>query len=389
MSEARMAQQMRQARWRGQWGPGWAESGERPDWWPAEQPWPPRRRGRPWRGFGCLFAVLFLVGVIGLLSVATQFVGGILAAPGVPGVFLRLASLGVVVAVIVALWRAGTTMRGTGTVLDDLVDQAAKVEAGDYSARVETVGPVPAPVRNLTRGFNTMAARLEADEAQRRGLLADVTHELRTPLAVVQGNVEAILDGIHPADEAHLATILEETRVLGRLVEDLRTLALSEAGSLSLHREPTDLDVLCADVTASFAAPAEAAGVALEATIADDVPLLDVDPVRIREVLGNLVANALRHTPAGGRISITGRRIDPASGGRAVELVVRDTGSGIDPELLPHVFDRFARGSESSGTGLGLSIARGLVELHGGTIEAASPPGGGTEMRIRLPVSPP
>jgi signal transduction histidine kinase len=97
-----------------------------------------------------------------------------------------------------------------------------------------------------------MAARLEADEAQRRTLLADVTHELRTPLAVVQGNVEAILDGIHPADEAHLGAILEETRVLGRLVEDLRTLALSEAGSLSLHRETTDLEVLCGEVAAAF-----------------------------------------------------------------------------------------------------------------------------------------
>jgi signal transduction histidine kinase len=127
--------------------------------------------------------------------------------------------------------------------------------------------------------------------------------------------------------------------------------------------------------------------VSIEATVEGDVPLVDVDPVRIREVLGNLVGNALRHTPAGGRITILAR---PASGDRAreVELIVRDTGSGIDPELLPHVFDRFARGAGSPGTGLGLSIARGLVELHGGTIEAASPPDGGTEMRIRLPIGP-
>jgi signal transduction histidine kinase len=360
---------------------------ERPPWWPANEAWPPEDKPRPWRGFGCLFAVLFVVGILGILAIATRFVGDILDAPGLPGAIIRLAALLMLVAIVAGLVRAGMSIRETGTVLDDLVDQAARVEAGDYAARVELDGPAPAPVRNLTRGFNTMAARLEADEAQRRTLLADVTHELRTPLAVVQGNVEAILDGIHPADEVHLGAILEETRVLGRLVEDLRTLALSEAGSLSLHRETTDLEVLCGDVAAAFGGPAEAAGVSIEATVEGEVPLVDVDPVRIREVLGNLVGNALRHTPAGGRITILARS---TSGdlGREVELVVRDTGSGIDPDLLPHVFDRFARGAGSTGTGLGLSIARGLVELHGGTIEAASPPGGGTEMRIRLPIGP-
>jgi len=387
MSEARATAQMRRRMWR-QWGPGGRYGPpERPEWWPAEEPWPPADRRRPWRGFGCLFGALFVAGILGVLAIATRFVGTILDAPGIPGTIIRLAALGVLVAVAVGLWRAGQTIRGTGTVLDDLVEQAARVEAGDYAARVELDGPAPAPVANLTRGFNTMAARLEANEAQRRNLLADVTHELRTPLAVVQGNVEAILDGVHPADEAHLAAILEETRVLGRLVEDLRTLALSEAGSLSLHREPTDLGILVADVAASFGPGAETAGVALETGVDDDLPLLDIDPVRIREVIGNLVANALRHTPAGGRITIAAGRAS-AGTAEAVELAVRDTGTGIDPELLPHVFDRFARGSESPGTGLGLSIARGLVELHGGTIEAASPPGGGTEIRIRLPIGP-
>ncbi len=226
--------------------------------------------------------------------------------------------------------------------------------------------------------------RLEADETQRRTLLADVTHELRTPLTVVQGSVEAILDGVHPADEAHLTAILEETRVLDRLIEDLRTLALSEAGALSLHREPTDLAILVIDAATSFAAGALAAGVEIESDVDDDLPLVEVDPVRIREVIGNLVANALRHTPSGGRIRIEAQRAGGSPGGW-IEIAVRDTGSGIDPELLPHVFDRFARGAGSGGSGLGLSIARGLVELHGGTIEAASPAGGGTAILIRLP----
>jgi len=331
---------------------------------------------------------VFLIGVLGLFAFATSLVGAILAAPGPAGHVIRLIATVLAIAAVAGIIRSGWTIRRTGRVLDDLVEQAARVEAGDYGARVELDAPAPAPIRTLARGFNTMAARLEADATQRRSLLADVTHELRTPLTVIAGNVEAILDGVHPADEAHLGAILEETRVLSRLVEDLRTLALSEAGSLSLHREPTDLDVLCADVATSFAAAADDAGVTLATDVADDVPLLDVDPVRIREVLGNLVANALRHTPSAGRVDVIARapagdrgHTSPAT----VEILVRDTGSGIDPELLPHVFDRFARGAGSSGTGLGLSIARGLIELHGGTISATTPPGGGTEIRIKLP----
>ena len=135
---------------------------------------------------------------------------------------------------------------------------------------------------------------------------------------------------------------------------------------------------------------AASAHVELQTTIDDDLPLLDVDPVRIREVVGNLVANALRHTPAGGRIGVQVRlaHADGKPRPQVIEITVRDTGSGIDPELLPHVFDRFARGAGSTGSGLGLSIARGLVELHGGTIEASSPPGSGAEIRIRLPIEP-
>ncbi|MDX6573905.1 MAG: two-component system, OmpR family, sensor histidine kinase BaeS, partial [Gaiellales bacterium] len=242
----------------------------------------------------------------------------------------------------------------------------------------------PRPVRDLVRAFDTMAARLEADEKQRRSLLADVTHELRTPLAVVQGNVEAIIDGVHPADEAHLSAILDETRVLTRLIEDLRTLALSEAGSLSLHREPTDLSILAADVAAAFEPAAQGAGIGIQSDVDDSLPLLDIDPIRIREVLSNLVGNAIRHTPAGGTVSISGR-LDGAS----VELVVADTGSGIEPDLLDHVFERFSRSATTGGSGLGLAIARGLVELHGGTIGAVSRPGGGTRIEVRLPVSRP
>jgi two-component system sensor histidine kinase BaeS len=190
-----------------------------------------------------------------------------------------------------------------------------------------------------------------------------------------------MLDGVHEADEAHLAAILEETRVLGRLVDDLRTVALSESGNLPLHREPTDLAIVATDAVGGFRSTAQAAGVALDTEIADDIPLLEVDPVRIREVISNLVANALRHTPSGGSITVDAR-VDEA--GRAVVVTVRDTGTGIDPELLPHVFDRFAKAPGSRGSGLGLAIARGLVEAHGGSIEVESTPDRGSTFRFRI-----
>ena len=214
----------------------------------------------------------------------------------------------------------------------------------------------------------------------RRRLLADVSHELRTPLAVIQGNAEAIVDGVYPADAEHLGTILEETRVLSRLIEDLRTLSLAEAGTLALHREPTDLAILAAEVGRSFEQLAGASGARIDVDVSDDLPLLDVDPIRLREVLANLVANALRYVGSGGTVRISGR-----STADEVELDVADDGPGISADLLPTVFDRFAKAPESRGSGLGLAIARAIVEAHGGRISADSRPGEGTRIRIVLP----
>jgi signal transduction histidine kinase len=332
-------------------------------------------------GFGCLFGLLFLFVFVGLLIAVTSVV----VTAGPLGDLARILGLVVLIIAVFSVVSAGRRFRSSAATLDDLLEATECVEAGDYAARVEVPNRAPRPVRDLVGGFNAMAGRLEASEAQRRTLLADVSHELRTPLAVVQGNVEAILDGVHPADAEHLGTILEETRVLGRLVDDVRTLALSDAGQLPLHLEPTDLDVLVSEAAAAFETTASAAGLTLTVDVPDDLPILDVDPVRIREVVTNLVANALRHTPNGGTVRVTGAL---GQDGRAVEVAVRDTGSGIDPTLLPHVFDRFAKSADSRGSGLGLAIARGLVEAHGGTISVESRPGGGATFRFTLPVEP-
>jgi signal transduction histidine kinase len=372
----------------------WAGHGERPGWWPSEEPWPPprgrgpwRRRRGPWaRGFGCLFGIAFLIGVVGLVSL----VGSVVMASGPFGQVARLLGIGIVILGVLAIAGAGRTFRRVAFSLDELVEAADRVEHGDYTTRVTVPRTGPRPMRNLARGFNEMVTRLEADEEQRRRLLADVSHELRTPLTVVQGNIEAMLDGVHEVDEAHLGAILEETRVLGRLVDDLRTVALSESGSLPLHREPTDLGVVATDAVGSFRSTAQAVGVELIVDVADDIPLLEVDPVRIREVISNLVANALRHTPAGGSIALDARVADVTAGDgrREVVVMVRDTGSGIEADLLPHVFDRFAKAAGSRGSGLGLAIARALVEAHGGSIDVESAPGRGSTFRFRLPLGP-
>jgi signal transduction histidine kinase len=335
------------------------------------------------RRLGCLFGGFLTFSVLGfalaiwLLASAV----GIVSGGGGGGAALTVALTFLFLALLAGGF-AGRGFRRVAGPLDELSDAATRVAAGDLDARVAVPFRAPRPLRDLVRSFNTMAERLAIDERQRRDLLADVSHELRTPLAVIAGNVEAMLDGVHPADAEHLNGLLEETRVLTRLVEDLRTISLAEAGTLALHREPTDVDALIGEAVNGFRAEADRTGVAMEVDAPDDLPLADVDPVRIREVIGNLVSNALRHTPPGGAVRVAAR----APGGRAIEIVVSDTGAGIEPTLLPHVFDRFAKGAGSRGSGLGLAIARDLVEAHGGTIDATSTSTTGTTIRFSLPV---
>ena len=321
-----------------------------------------------WR-FGCAF-LLFVLLVGSLIALVAWAVGGLLQS----GV---LAFLVAAVLVILLLGSVARLFRRTGAPVGDLIEAAGRVEAGEIGTQAPERGP--SEVRSLARAFNSMSARLAANEEARRTLLADVSHELRTPLTVMQGTLEGILDGVYPADEAHLRPVLDETRVLSTLIDDLRTLSLSEAGALRLHREPTDLRVLFDDVVASHRAVADEAGVQVDLSLAD-VPPITVDPARLRQVLSNLVANALRFTEAGGRIVLAA-----SATADAVTIRVTDTGRGMASDEVEHAFDRFYRSPGSSGSGLGLSIARNLVEAHGGRIGLTSRPGEGTTVEIILP----
>jgi len=326
-----------------------------------------------WR-IGCAFLFMVVL-VIGLFALLSWLIGTVV---GSTGAFVPVLLIGLFVLLVLAL--AGRAFRRAAAPVGDLIEASGRVEAGDFSTRVEEVGP--REVRGLARAFNAMSARLEETERQRSSALADVSHELRTPLTVIQGNIEAMLDGVYPADAEHLGPLLDEIRLMERLIEDLRTLSLVEANALVLHREPTDLGALLHDVTVAFRSRAEQGGVRLAVEVAGDLSPVDVDPARIREVLANLVTNAIRHTPRDGSVDMTAVT---ATG--VVEVVVRDTGSGMTPEQLARVFDRFYRAADSPGSGLGLPIAHDLVQAHGGEMTATSEVGRGTAVRFTLPIA--
>lgn len=358
----------------------------RPPWWPENEPWPPqgglpqRIRNRFLLRLTIALGVFLAIVVAGCTAAFWGIVlltGGDAASHGGPGMMRLLGPFLLVIVVIGVV--AATSIRRFAIPVSVWLEAAGRVESGDYTARVPERGP--SELRQVAVAFNAMTARLEQNEADRRRLLADVTHELRTPLTVIQGQIEAMLDGIYPPDAAHLTPLLDETQVLGRLIDDLRTLALAETGALKLNREPTDVAVLAGEAVAALRRPADTAGVTLAVSIADEVPVLTVDPVRIREVLTNLITNALRYTPKGGTVTVLGCVED----GRA-RFAVRDTGTGIDPAMLPHIFDRFYRSSDSRGSGLGLSIAKDLITAHGGEVGATSVADVGTEVWFTLPL---
>ena len=273
--------------------------------------------------------------------------------------------------------------RRTLAPLQRLGATARRLGRGDLSQRAETAGP--SEIRQMAHSFNAMASELEEAERHRRNLTADIAHELRTPLSNIQGYLEVIKDGlIQPAPET-IGTIHSQALHLSRLVEDLRLLAQVEAGGLELQLSKARIGELLQSSIEAVRPRAEAKEVALSLSTDPALPEVDLDPTRVAQVVGNLLENAITHTPQGGRVMVSAH-----VAADAVEVAVADTGPGIAPEDLPRLFDRFyrvdpSRSRNTGGSGLGLTIARRLVEAHGGSIEAESAVGQGSRFTFRLP----
>jgi len=269
--------------------------------------------------------------------------------------------------------------------LSNLADAARSIGKRDLSQRVELRGSQE--IRGVAQAFNEMASELEKAEMLRQNLLADVAHELRTPLTVIQGNLQAILDDVYELDKSEIAQLYDQTRHLSRLVDDLRELAQAEAKQLPLDKVSVDLAELALEVVAIYEPIAETSGIELQTRISEGLPSIQGDHARLMQCLQNLINNAIRHTPEGGSVTL-----DLQGDANFIELKVKDTGTGIDPEHLPHVFDRFyradaARTRETGGTGLGLAITRAIIVNHGGEISAESDGlDKGSIFTVKLPV---
>jgi len=318
---------------------------------------------------------------LGIAEVAHLYLGerdrrGITLADAGSGRTLAAAGVVAVLALLVTVLASRRVLRPVA----ELTAAAQRMEAGDLTQRVDDRGRDE--LAGLAHAFNGMADAIAGHEQQRRRLASDVAHELRTPIANLRGYVEAAQDGVTPTDPALLSSLHEEALLLQRLVDDLQTLALAESGRLPLALATIDVGELAGQVVAAFRLSAEQTGVTLTTAASDHAKVTaEADPVRLRQVLGNLVANALRHTPAGGTVTVA---VSPSG------VTVADTGAGIAPDHLPHVFDRFWRADESrtrdtGGSGLGLAISRQLVDLHGGTLTVESTLGEGTTFTVELP----
>jgi signal transduction histidine kinase len=368
-------------RWR---GTGWRGPGP-PPWWPQGEAWPPAGR-RPWprMGRGFMWRVAWFMAAAFLFIAVVLAIGAVLVGTAVGLIHahppVRILAVASLLLFLILLARAGRRFRRMAVNVGELVDAAGRIEAGDYGAQVAERGP--SDVRTLARAFNAMSARLAATDRNRRAFVADLTHEFRTPLAIIRGQAEGIGDGVYPGDQPHVAPILDATASLETLVEALGTMTLADVGSLRLHREPVEVGVLVNSSLAAFQSLADGGGVRLTAEIAPDTPAIDADPVRIRSVLANLLSNAIRHTPSGGSVTVSTSR-----SGETISIAVRDTGEGIPQEVRSRVFERFVKGPGSPGAGLGLAIAKDIVTAHGGAIDLASEVGKGTEVRVTLPIA--
>ena len=284
----------------------------------------------------------------------------------------RAVLLAGLIAGVVGMVLAWLLVRQITRPLATLTSASERIANGDLAARVSIASSDE--FGTLATTFNRMATNLQTQETLRRNLVADVAHELRTPLTGIQGTVEAIEDGIFPLTTEQIGSIHEQVMLLNRLVEDLRTLTNAEAGQIRLDKTAFDLAELCESEVQAFQAQAKIHQIHLQLCIKDKPPLINADSQRIGQVLNNLLSNALRHTPANGKVEVTLSRTQ-----QGAQVAVTDSGEGINAEDLAHVFDRFyrtdaSRQRQTGGSGLGLAIARQLVEAHGGKLWAESPP---------------
>ncbi len=256
---------------------------------------------------------------------------------------------------------------------------------GDFSRRVEPEDK--GELGELAQSFNAMATDLERTERLRRNMVADVAHELRTPLSNLKGYLEAISDGVIEPDQKTIRSLHEEASTLSRLVDDLQELSLADAGEIKLEKQPVDIIALIKDTTAGMQAKADTRGIILSTDLPENLPTVNIDAHRVKQVLSNLLENAVAHTDKGGRIAISAGQRE-----KQIEVSVSDTGEGIPAKDLPLIFERFyrvdrSRTRKTGGSGLGLTIAKRLVEAHGGTIDVQSEPGKGSTFTFTIPVS--
>ncbi len=324
---------------------------------------------------------------VGTVALVTSLQAGLVT---LEAEFLRRVTastvLGGILAALLGAALASRFSRQLSAPLLELSKAARRIAQRDFGVRVSVESEDE--MGDVARAFNFMTDSLEASDQARHRLVADVAHELRTPLSVLRGNLESLQEGVTQPTQEVIVSLHDEVIRLSRIVQDLLNLGQMESGGFPLHPVPMDIAEAVAKVTGAFAAETDARGIRLATTVESGLTAAYADPDRVAQVLVNLLANAVRHTPDGGRVAVSARRKDGY-----VEVSVSDTGPGIAKDDLPRVFERFYRTDESrerstGGAGLGLAIARGIVEAHGGAIQVESAPGRGATFAFTLPVCP-